>query len=78
MDTDVSGDMTSPYILNHASAALGAIKNVSVTSIPDWSIHWQKFRDAIYKCAFSHMAKGRHRPNCQAMDRHPGPGEAWT
>ena len=64
------------YILNHASAAR-CIYECKCNKYPGLKYPLtEKMRDTIEKCVFYHMAKGRHRPNCQTMERHPITGKS--
>ena len=66
------------YILNHASAARCNYE-CKCNKYPGLKYPLtEKMRDTIKKCVFCHMAKGRHRPNCQTMERHPIPGKSWS
>ena len=66
------------YILNHASAAR-CNYDCKCNKYPGQKYPLtEKMRDTIKKCVFCHMAKGRHRPNCQTMERHPIPGKSWS
>ena len=65
------------YISNHASAARCNYE-CKCNKYPGLKYPLtEKMRDTIKKCVFCHMAKGRHRPNCQTKERHPIPGKSW-
>jgi len=65
------------YILNHASAAR-CIYECKCNKYPGLKYPLtEKIRDTIISVC-SAMAKGRHRPNCQTMERHSIPGKSWS
>ena len=66
------------YILNHASAQRCNYE-CTCHKFPGITTPFtEKMKDVIKQCVFCHMAKGKQRPTCQTMERHPVPGKSWS